>query len=95
MVIQFRKENAMKSGLILASLLAFTPLSVPYGAFFIKSAGNPDWQPYLGETGSLYDAAANPAQTVGTVSYDPYAPLPTVNPSTPSGSATGMAPPAN
>jgi hypothetical protein len=79
----------MKSGLILASLMVFSPLWVPYGAFVTKSAGNPDWDFYIGEAGSTYDAAANPAKTIGTVTYDPYAPLPTVNPTTASGSATG------
>ncbi len=66
----------MKSGLILASLLAVTPLWVPYGAFVRLSAGNPNWNEYAGQAGSTYDAAANPAQTVGVVTYDPYAPLP-------------------
>ena len=66
----------MKSGLILASLVIFTPLWVPYGAFVTKSAGNPNWHSYAGAVGSTYDSAATPAQTNGTVSYDPYAPLP-------------------
>ena len=83
----------MKSGLILASLLAISPIWVPYGSFVTKSAGNPNWDSYAGEAGSTYDAAANPAQTVGTVAYNPYGPLPATSPATPSGSAnSGMTP---
>ena len=83
----------MKSGLVLASLIIFTPLWLPYGAFVTKSAGNPDWNSYAGQPGSTYDAAANPAQTVGTVAYNPYGPLPATSPATPSGSANnGMTP---
>ncbi len=67
----------MKSGLVLTALilLVFTPLWVPYGAFVVKSSGNPNWDSYAGEPGSTYDAGANPPQTIGTVAYDPYAPL--------------------
>jgi hypothetical protein len=84
----------MKSVLVLASLIIFTPLWVPYGAFVTKSAGNPNWDPYNGQPGSTYDAAANPARTIGTVAYDPYAPLPATSPATPSGSANNMMAPA-
>lgn len=84
----------MKSGLVLASLIIFTPLWVPYGAFVAKSAGNPNWDSYASQPGSTYDAAANPAQTVGTVAYDPYAPLPPVAPAAPSGSANNAMMPA-
>jgi hypothetical protein len=91
----------MKSGLILTSGLILglallgplNPLWVPYGAFIPKSAGNPNWNNYAGEAGSTYNSAANPAQTIGTVTYNPYAPLPSVAPTTPSGSATGGATP--
>jgi hypothetical protein len=86
----------MKSGLILAGLAILGPLNplwFPYGAFIPSSPGNPDWSPYVGQLGSTYDSAANPPQTIGTVSYNPYAPLPTVVPSTPSGSASGATPP--
>jgi hypothetical protein len=84
----------MKSGLVLtASLIIFTPLLLPYGAFVTKSAGNPNWNSYAGQPGSTYDAAANPARTVGTVAYNPYGPLPATSPATPSGSAnSGMTP---
>ncbi len=74
----------MKPGLTLLGLtqgLALAmPLWVPYGAFIVKSSGNPNRNPYLGEAGSTYDSAANPAQTVGVVSYNPNAPLPPVPP---------------
>jgi hypothetical protein len=84
----------MKSGLVLAaSLIIFTPLWVPYGAFLTKSAGNPNWNSYVGQAGSTYDAAANPPQTIGTVTYNPLAPLPPITPAASSGSASGtMAP---
>ena len=85
----------MKSGLILTALAVlgpFNPLWVPYGAFVPMSAGNPNWDPYAGQSGSTYDSAANPAQTIGVVAYDPYAPLPSVTPATASGSASS--PPA-
>ena len=81
----------MKSGLILTALAVLGPLNplwVPYGAFVPMSAGNPNWDPYNGQAGSTYDAAANPAQTVGTVAYNPNAPLPSVSPAAASGSAT-------
>jgi len=83
----------MKSALVALSLIAFTPLWVPYGSLIPHEHGNPNWNSYVGQTGSTYDSKANPAQTMGTVSYDPMAPLPTVAPSSPSGSASGMAPP--
>ncbi len=38
--------------------------------------GNPDGDAYAGSPGSVYDVAANPARTIGMVSYDPMAPLP-------------------
>ena len=83
----------MKSALVALSLIAFTPLWIPYGSLIPQEHGNPDWNSYVGQAGSTYDSKANPAQTMGTVSYDPMAPLPTVAPSSPSGSASGMAPP--
>jgi hypothetical protein len=85
----------MKSGLVMAaSFIMFIPILVPYGAFVTKSAGNPNWDRYNGEPGSTYDAAANPAQTIGTVAYNPYAPLPATRSATPSGGANGAMMPA-
>ena len=84
----------MKSGIILTALAILgplNPLSVPYGAFVPKSWGNPNWDNYSGQAGSTYDSAANPAQTIGTVTYNPYAPMASVSPSAPSGSANGGA----
>ena len=86
----------MKSGLILAGVAILGPLNplwFPYGAFIPGPSGNPDWNAYAGQPGSTYDAAANPPRTIGTVTYDPYAPLPAVTPSSPSGSANGAMPP--
>ena len=80
---------AVVSFAILGPLGPFNPLWLPYGAFVTKSAGNPNWDAYIGQPGSTYDSAANPAQTIGTVSYNPNAPLPPVAPSSPSGSASG------
>lgn len=84
----------MKSGLILTGLAILGPLNplwVPYGAFVPKSWGNPNWDAYSSQVGSTYDAAANPPQTIGTVTYNPYAPLASVSPAAPSGSANGGA----
>ncbi|HWC62356.1 MAG TPA: hypothetical protein VG501_01960 [Rhizomicrobium sp.] len=78
---------------IFGPLGPFNPTWVPYGSFVAKSAGNPNWDAYAGEVGSTYDRAANPPQTIGTASYDPYAPLPSVAPATTSGGATMAAPP--
>ncbi len=88
-------KPVLMSVLAFASLIIFTPLLVPYGAFVAPSAGNPDWASYVGQPGSTYDAAANPAQTIGVVAYDPNAPLPATTPSTPSGSASGTMAPAH
>jgi hypothetical protein len=65
-------------------------LVVPYGALVPQSPGNPNGQSYAGQPGSTYDAAANPPKTVGTVSYDPYGPLPATAPGAPPAT-----PPAN
>ena len=83
----------MKSALVALSLVAITPLWFPYGSLIPHEHGNPDWNSYAGDAGSTYDSKANPAQTLGTVSYNPMAALPEVAPSTPSGSATGTTPP--
>jgi len=77
---------------VLGPLGNVTPLLVPYGSFVVKSSGNPNWDTYAGQPGSTYDSAVNAPQTVGTVQYNPYAPLPSVSPAAPSGSA-GTAPP--
>ena len=61
----------MKAGWILGVLM------LPYaGAFLPGPAGNPEREPYVGETGSVYDSAANPPRTDAVVTYDPNAPLP-------------------
>ena len=86
----------MKYGVILASLAILGPLNplwVPYGAFVPKSWGNPNWDAYAGQPGSTYDSAANPAQTNGSVTYNPYAQMPSVTPAAPSGSANPTAAP--
>jgi len=83
----------MKSALVALSLMAFTPLWFPYGSLIPHERGNPNWNSYAGEVGSTYDSKANPAQTMGTVSYNPMAALPTVAPAAPSGSGAVMTPP--
>jgi len=83
----------MKSALVALSLVAFTPMWIPYGSLIPHEPGNPDWNPYIGQAGSTYDSKANPSQTMGTVSYDPLAPMAPVSPSAPSGSGAGMPPP--
>jgi hypothetical protein len=93
---RFTERIIMKSGLILTSLALlgpFNPLWLPYGAFVPNSAGNPNWDSYAGQAGSTYDAAANPPKTNGPAAYNPYAPLPSVAPAAPSGSANIAAPP--
>lgn len=76
----------MKAGWILGVLM------LPYaGAFLPGPAGNPDHEPYLGETGSVYDSAANPPRTDAVVAYDPNAPLP--KPADNSAQANGGMPP--
>jgi hypothetical protein len=84
------RRFAMKSALVALCLIAFTPLWLPYGSLIPHEHGNPDWNPYAGEAGSTYDSKANPAKTIGTVSYDPMAPMTTVAPAAPSGSAATM-----
>ena len=49
---------------------------LPYSVLVPQSPGNPNGDSYVGQAGSTYDASANPARTVGTVTYNPYAPLP-------------------
>jgi hypothetical protein len=82
----------MKSALWALSLIIFTPLLFPYGSLIPHEHGNPDWNSYVGQAGSTYDSKANPSQTIGTVSYNPMAPLPTVAPSSPSGSGAAQMP---
>ena len=83
----------MKSALVALSLVAFTPMWIPYGSLIPHEPGNPDWNSYIGQAGSTYDSKANPSQTMGTVNYDPLAPMPPVSPSAPSGSGAAMSPP--
>ena len=60
----------MKYGWMLAVFIA------PYSMLVPVTPGNPNGDPYAGQPGSVYDKAANPPQTIGTVTYDPFAPLP-------------------
>ena len=77
----------MKSTLAALSLIVFTPSMFPYGSLIPHGDGNPNANAYVGQAGSTYDSQANPARTNGTVSYNPMAPLPSVAPPAPSGSA--------
>jgi len=54
----------------------FAVMVVPYGMLVPQTPGNPNGDAYAGQPGSVYDAAANPPQTIGVSHYDPYAPLP-------------------
>jgi hypothetical protein len=55
--------------------------------------GNPDGAAYAGAPDSVYDAAANPPRTIGTVSYNPQAaPTPVSDLPTPGPGAVPMAP---
>ena len=80
----------MRSALLALSLALFSPLWVPYGSLIPHQSGNRNWDAYVGQAGSTYDAQANPPQANGTVRYNPLAPQASVSPSSPSGSA--MAP---
>ncbi len=40
------------------------------------SAGNPNNDAYIGSPDSVYETSANPARIIGSVAYDPNAPLP-------------------
>jgi hypothetical protein len=93
MLISLERRFAMKSALVALSLVAFTPLWLPYGSLVPHEHGNPNWNTYVGTAGSTYDSTGNPAQTIGTVSYNPMAALPTVAPSAPSGSGAVTTPP--
>lgn len=81
-------RGLMLGGILsLAVLGPLNPLWFPYGAFVRGSAGNPNWDAYAGQAGSTYDSAANPAQTNGTVTYNPRAPLTSVSPTPPGAAA--------
>ena len=68
------KHSTLAAQLGMASLMI---LSLPYLTAFAPGApGNPDRDPLVGQAGSTYDIKANPPQTIGVVSYDPYTPLP-------------------
>lgn len=64
----------MKSAILIA-VLAGLSLS---GCAFLSGGneGNPYNDAYIGSPGSTYDVKANPPRTIGTVTYDPLAPLP-------------------
>jgi hypothetical protein len=84
----------MKSGLILGLSLGL--MWFPYAAFIPgPAAGNPDQTPYNGQPDGVYDIAANPPKINGTVTYNPYAPLPPAPANTlgTNGSASGTLPP--
>jgi hypothetical protein len=55
-------------------------LCIGISACASPNKGNPDGAAYAGTSGSVYDVAANPPRTAGTVGYDPYAPLPATMP---------------
>jgi hypothetical protein len=78
-------ESLMTPRLILVGALS---LALSGCALYTPSAGNPNGDHYLGSAGSTYEAAANPARSIGDVSYNPSAPLPeTTQPTVPSGAA--------
>lgn len=75
-------------------LVGVMSLALTGCALYRPSAGNPNGDAYVGQAGSTYEAAVNPAGTVGQVSYNPSAPLPeTVQPPMPSGAAISGPPP--
>ena len=78
----------MKSGL----MLGLGVLLLPYQALIPTSDGNPNGQPYIGQAGSTYDAAANPPRTDSVVSYNPMAPLPAQPVATVGGNGSAVTP---
>lgn len=81
----------MVSRLILVPILG---LSLSGCALYAPSDGNPDGNAYLGNKGSVYEAAVNPAKNVGEVTYNPSAPLPeTTQPPVANGSGMTAPPP--
>ena len=58
------------------AVLAVGILCLGLSACASMSAGNPNSDAYIGNSDSVYDASANPARIIGTVAYDPNAPLP-------------------
>lgn len=60
------KKTAFAVGILCLGLCACASMT----------AGNPNADAYFGSPGSTYDAKANPPRNIGTVSYDPTAPLP-------------------
>jgi len=58
------------------SVFIIGALCIAVSACASPNEGNPDGAAYAGTPGSVYDVAANPSRSAGTVSYDPYMPLP-------------------
>ena len=77
-------ETGMTSRLVAGLMVAGLGLGLSGCALYAPSAGNPNGDAYLGNPGSSYEAAVNPARTVGEVAYSPSAPLPqTAQPAAP------------
>jgi hypothetical protein len=71
------------------SLVVVGAVCLGLSACASPNAGNPDGDAYAGGSQSVYDVAANPPRTNGTVRYDPDAPLPPQD--TPSVGTSGAA----
>jgi hypothetical protein len=65
----------MRYLIAVAAIMSLTACS-PLTFMEAGNAGNPNAQPYVGAPGSAYDQAANPPSILGTVKYNPDAPLP-------------------
>jgi hypothetical protein len=82
----------MKSFFILAAALALGGCN----DITAMQDGNPDGMAYAGSAGSVYSAAANPPQAIGTVTYNPDAtPMPASDLPTPGASPTGATAPSS
>ncbi|MGH6828667.1 MAG: hypothetical protein ACREFW_07130 [Rhizomicrobium sp.] len=63
----------MRTRLLLATALG---LALSGCALYVPSAGNPNGDAYMGSRASTYEAAINPARTMGEVTYNPAEALP-------------------
>jgi hypothetical protein len=59
----------MKIAFLFAGIVCF---AVSGCTWTLNDAGNPNGKPYAGSPDSVYDSAANPPHTSGTVTYNPY-----------------------
>jgi hypothetical protein len=72
-----QEANPMKYLIIIPAILSLVACTTPEPQL-AGDPGNPDHFVYVGSPGSAYDPATNPPLTVGTVTYNPDAPVPPI-----------------